>query len=428
MRKMMFVIGILIFELLVGKIFAGSVGVEVSPNFWHVGTGGEGSWISPSTFTVKNIGTDPAKANIRATDSKNWLLSSSPGLDAFTIEFGEEPNWSPILTVDSEMLSKLDAGNTYGFYLRYQSPTEVSDVTLTETQYSTVTISVEPAEVIALEYELVRQWGGEGTGDGQFDAPNGIALDSSGNVYVVDSNNSRIQKFSPNGTFITKWGKFGTGNGEFINPWDIAVDKYDNVYVTEISNHRIQKFDSNGHFLKSWGSYGTGDGQFDGPRGITIDTSDHIYVVDYQNSRIQKFDLNGNFILKWGKHGLNEGDFAGPLSIATDSNDNVYVLQHANPQIRIQKFDFSGNYITSWGTDGTGDGEFQYPVAIAVDNLDVVYASDQSIYNYCIQKFDSNGMFIAKLENVSANFITIDLSGNLYVTENELVKVLAPKY
>ena len=79
--------------------------------------------------------------------------------------------------------------------------------------------------------------------DGYFNDPAGVAVDSSGNVYVADKDNHRIQKFDNNGNFITKWGSNGwTGNGQFQYPEDVAVDSSLNVYVADTYNHRIQKF------------------------------------------------------------------------------------------------------------------------------------------------------------------------------------------
>ena len=136
-------------------------------------------------------------------------------------------------------------------------------------------------------YSFATKWGSRGTGDGQFSAPQGVAVDSSNNVYVVDVNNDRVQKFNSNGNFITKWGSAGTGHGQFDVPEDVAVDLSNNVYVVDTS--KIQKFNSNGNFITIWGSRGTGDGQFDHARGIDVDTSNNVYVADSQNDRIQKF-------------------------------------------------------------------------------------------------------------------------------------------
>jgi tripartite motif-containing protein 71 len=76
-------------------------------------------------------------------------------------------------------------------------------------------------------------WGQTGTGDGQFKGPNGIAVDSDGNVFVADSGNARIQKFSSTGQFLGKWGRGGNGDGQFLKPYHIAIDSNNDIYVTE---------------------------------------------------------------------------------------------------------------------------------------------------------------------------------------------------
>lgn len=93
-------------------------------------------------------------------------------------------------------------------------------------------------------YIFVRKWGSYGsTGDGQFNRPHKIAADSNGNIYVSDTNNNRIQKFTNTGTFITKWGSAGTSEGGLFNsPFDIAADSSGNIYVADTYNNRIQVF------------------------------------------------------------------------------------------------------------------------------------------------------------------------------------------
>jgi DNA-binding beta-propeller fold protein YncE len=132
-------------------------------------------------------------------------------------------------------------------------------------------------------------WGFTDEGNGKLDHSSGIAVDLSGNVYVADSGNNRIQKFDSNGHFITSWGKTGSENGNFSVPYGIAVDS-GYVYVADNSNNRIQKFDSNGHFITSWGNFGWIDGSFNHPEDIAIDPkTQYVYVTEKTNNRVQVF-------------------------------------------------------------------------------------------------------------------------------------------
>src|SRR5215208_396977 len=99
---------------------------------------------------------------------------------------------------------------------------------------------------------------------------------------------------------------FGHGPGQVFDPSSIIVDpNTGNIFVTDTSNFRVQKFTPNFVFIKTWGSKGSGDSQFEfpGPKGIAIDSDGDIYVVDPGNHRIQKFDNEGVFIETWGKRG-----------------------------------------------------------------------------------------------------------------------------
>jgi tripartite motif-containing protein 71 len=267
------------------------------------------------------------------------------------------------------------------------------------------------------EYSLIGKWGSIcqildndwscsiAKSEIQFRFPTGIAVDSSGkNVYVSDSWNDRIQKFTADGKFITKWGSRGSGDGQFGFPTGIAVDSSGkNVYVADFVNDRIQKFTADGKFITKWGSRGSGDGQFNRPQYIAIDYSvNNVYVADFGNSRIQKFTADGKFITKWGSRGSGDGQFGsgdglfftGPTGIAVDSSGkNVYVADFVND--RIQKFTADGKFITKWGSRGSGDGQFGFPTGIAVDSSGKnVYVSD--IGNSRIQKFTADGKFITK--------------------------------
>ncbi|MDQ6422854.1 S-layer homology domain-containing protein [Paenibacillus sp. LHD-117] len=264
---------------------------------------------------------------------------------------------------------------------------------------------------------FVNAWGSYGNGDGQFIEPAGVAVDGNGNVYVADRGNRRIQKFDSNGAFVTAWGSLGSGDGQFSAPAGVAVDASGNVYVADTNNHRIQKFNSSGAFVTVWGSHGSGIGKFSGPQGVAVDGSGNIYVADWGNSRIQKIDSEGAFALVGGT-GSSIGKFSGPQGVAVDGSGNVYVADTNNN--RIQKFDSSGTFVTAWGSNGGGDGQFKFPRGAAVDGSGNVYVADSN--NNRIQKFDASGNFLGKWggfgsPSMDISYVAADRSGNVYVAD-----------
>jgi len=233
-------------------------------------------------------------------------------------------------------------------------------------------------------------WGQLGSGNGQLNGPGSIALDSSGNVYVADSSNDRIEKFTASGNYVTQWGSPGTGNGQFADPSGVAVDSAGNVYVTDAQNYRVQKFNSTGAYITQWGSQGSGKGQFSGPRSIAVDSSGNVYVTDEgSNNNVEKFTSSGVFVTEWGSFGSGNGQFNGPRGIAVTSAA-VYVTDYYNG--RVQKFSHSGTYISQWGSSGSGQGQFLTPQDVAVDSSGNVYVADFG--NNRVEKFDGSGNFI----------------------------------
>jgi glucose/arabinose dehydrogenase/DNA-binding beta-propeller fold protein YncE len=286
------------------------------------------------------------------------------------------------------------------------------------------------SNVQAQEYTQVLKWGNYGRAASKFSWPTAIAIDSStGNVYVADTVNNRIQAFSSNGTFITAWGDIGRNNGSFNQPEGIAVGQQGNVYVADTVNNRIQAFSSNGTFITAWGDIGRNNGLFNQPEGIAVDSSTgNVYVADTGNNRIQAFSSNGTFITAWGRYGLVNGLFNQPEGIAVDSSTgNVYVADTGNN--RIQAFSSNGTFKHEFGDFGIINSTFRFPEGIAVDSsTGNVYVADTG--NNRIQAFSSNGTFIIQwgkfgLEDFRfPEGIAVDSStGNVYVADTANHKI-----
>lgn len=181
----------------------------------------------------------------------------------------------------------------------------------------------------------VAVWGGVGFGDGEFNSPYGIAVDpASGDLYIGDRTNQRIQRITRTGTFVMKWGGLGTGPGEFNGPVGVAADASGHVYVTDHGNNRVQKFRVSNtgsgweaRHLATWGGPGGGEGQFNGPFGITHDATGNLWVADGYNHRLQRFDPEGRFLGSKGSFGTGPGSFVTPTWVTFDAHGAFYVTE-----------------------------------------------------------------------------------------------------
>lgn len=267
--------------------------------------------------------------------------------------------------------------------------------------------------------ELLLQWGEPGRGNGQFNSLGwgGLAVDPDGQfVYVVDNGNYRVQKFDSQGNFLLAFGHRGTDEGEFERPIYIVTDDQGNVYTTDDGNPWVQKFDSAGNFITRWGGRGSGDGQFSHVTGITIDPQGNLFVADFEGNRIQKFDANGQFLLAWGGvEGSEPGQLRGPNALATDAQGRVYEVDRMNQ--RVQVFDNQGHFLVTWGNYGSQDGQFQFPSGIAVAENGRIYVGDER--NDRIQVFQID-WFDGATESVTPQAVTfattdgVILQGTLY--------------
>lgn len=289
-------------------------------------------------------------------------------------------------------------------------------------------------EVFSSNGVFLRSWGGPGSGsqNGQFYYPQGITIDSDNNVYVADSLNHRIQKFNNNGTFLTQWGNNTTpgyqssADGEFSNPEDIASNG-NYVYVADTDNHRIQKFEKDGTYLTQWGNGynpGSEDGQFRNPRGITANYG-KVFVSDTGNRRIQEFDEDGVFLSTWGSSGDGDGEFFNPNGITVlpgiDSIGYIYVADNYNDC--VQKFNPAHTFISKWSTKGSGNGLFDDPRDLTTDALGNVYVIEH--INERVQKFDKHGTYLTQWGTTGTGDgqfryprgIAADKRGNIFVSD-----------
>lgn len=220
------------------------------------------------------------------------------------------------------------------------------NVFIAEPEYSVIRKFTSDGKIMeipnleGLDYSDFYSTRGGRNGDEHYFGLEGIALDSADNMYILNSANGTIQKFTNDGRHVSTWGQT-LGQGEFgyqdplVRPQSLAVSSTGNVYVADTDNHRIVKYTNNGEIVSSWGIEGIESGEFSYPAGIALDSSENVYVADSDNNRIQKFTSEGKFLMAWGSRGSDKGKFLQPIGIAIDSSGNVYVADSQNSRVQV---------------------------------------------------------------------------------------------
>lgn len=278
-------------------------------------------------------------------------------------------------------------------------------------------VSIAVSAANAQSFTLVNSWGTNGPGPGEFNTLVNAKVHKNGYVYLADTYNRNVQRWTKSGQYIDSFGLFDTG----IGPQGMAFDAAGNVYLTDAEKMRVQVFSESGQYLRSWGTFGSGQGEFDFTAAgafITISKDGYAYVADPRNQRIQKFNLDGTFVSEWGSEGSGQGQFNFFGGIDTDASGNVYVADVYNN--RIQKFDASGTFISQFNSLGTG-GSISSPYGICTDHQGHVFVSDAG--NKRLLMLDESGSLLATYGSSADNLIAgaynmgTDGNGFLYVSD-----------
>ncbi len=284
--------------------------------------------------------------------------------------------------------------------------------------------------------------GSPGSEPGLFDGPRQIAFAPDGSLYVADSRNNRIQHLNQDGSVIQVWGSYAdvangsAPGGTFNELWGVAIGPDGSVYVADTFNYRIQKFTAAGQFLTMWGQSGTGDtpDAFWGPRGLAVDSEGKVFVTDTGNKRVVVFDKDGNYITQFGGAGTDPGQFDEPVGIAIDGQGKVYVADTWNQRIQVFALDpTTGAYtpVNEWNISGWAGQSLDNKPFIAVDSQDNVFVTDPEVAR--VLEFDSKGSFIhtwgqpgASPDGIGlASGIAVDPDGYIWVSDSENDQLLS---
>ncbi|MBI4404879.1 MAG: SMP-30/gluconolactonase/LRE family protein [Deltaproteobacteria bacterium] len=311
--------------------------------------------------------------------------------------------------------------------------------------------------------------GGQSTG-AALNFPSAVVMDSSGNLYIADTNNNKVRKVSASGLITTVAGNGSSGysgdggpaaSAKLYYPSAVAIDSAGNLFIADTNNHRIRKVDGNSGNISTVAGNGTGgyagdngpavSARLNSPSGIAIDSDGDLYIADTNNHRIRKVDSNGDIstVAGTGTAGYDEDGpdatsrkLNRPVGVLLDSSDNLYIADSANNRIRM--VDGSGIISTLAGNGSggySGDGraatsaKLYNPVSIAMDPAGNFYIAD--MYNSRIRMVDMKDMN-RKISTVagkngsgfsgdgdlatnamlnSPSGISVDSSGNLYIND-----------
>jgi sugar lactone lactonase YvrE len=297
--------------------------------------------------------------------------------------------------------------------------------TVGDTKAPTLSVSGLPAESAGPLYATYwSSFGAVGAGNGQLSHPADIALDASGNLWVVDENNNRVEKFNESGTYLSQFGSKGAGNGQFTRPTSLAIDSKGNIWVLDAGNHRVQKFNEKGQFLMAFGAAGAGNGQLSTAEGIAIDSKGNIWIADTYNARIEEFNEKGEFVRTVGTSGSGTGQLTEPTGIDIGTGNKVWVADWANNKVVV--YTETGEFVRQFGSSGSGNGQFAQPDALTIDGKGDVWVGEEG--NSRIQEFNQNGEYLMKFGSAGSGAgqfsfgypmgIASDATGELWISDS----------
>lgn len=247
-------------------------------------------------------------------------------------------------------------------------------------------------QVFGPDGEFIRYWKTPLTANGR---PTGLAFqsanqaaDSVAKILVADTHYYRMLAFTPDGELIEDLkvgGVAGHRPGEFAFVTDAVADSEGCYYVGEYNaSDRIQKFDPDGKFMTQWGGTGHQPGQFVRPQSLMIH-EDVLWIADSCNHRIQRYSLAGEkpeLIDVLGGPGERPGQFYYPYDFAMLSDGTMIVVEYKNN--RVQRMESSGKSVGIWGGPGISPGQLNQPWGVVVDSMDRIHVLDSN--NHRVQR------------------------------------------
>jgi serine/threonine-protein kinase len=250
---------------------------------------------------------------------------------------------------------------------------------------------------------LHHSFGDIGMSEGNFStAPLSLALDDDGNYFVAifeyragQEAEKMIYKLNENGNIIMSFGDYGTGKGKFLYPVALIFSQ-GSLYVLDAETHVVQRFSPDGQYLSHFGGTGKQKGRFQEPKGLYADSKGHIYVLDYGNKRVQQFDADGKFMRTWGPYRMGGDQPVARLldGFTTSPNGHVYISDGSAKKIR--KLTPEGRPAMNFNLDSLQDEVSGSLLDLGLDHEGCLYAARRG--GHTIRKYDPSGRLLNTFE------------------------------
>jgi len=367
----------------------------------------------------------PTQVYYNLTFQRIWDALTDPAMRSALWQIWYNRNYQPYATLTNNntlTLENWQPSDPFRMYIR-------KDVTSMIWEYGAAPVVMEPkvdpyeANTLPLEVDLI-VYGNEGF---NFDAPRDIAFAPDGTFYVADSRNHRILHFDQDGGYLNAFGTFGASDyatqtlapeGYFNEPWGLAVGPDGSVYVADTWNNRIQKFTAEGEFVTMWGEFGAAETRYHfwGPRGVAVDQQGRVFVTDTGNKRVVIFDSNGVDLAVFGGAGLGVGQFDEPVGIEVDDTGRLFIADTWNKRIQIMIPDGDTlnypNHIT-WDIDGWFGDTLDNKPFLTIDEQYRVYVADPMLGRVLV--FNQHGDFLFAWGSFGSGPNEIGIVGGLAV-------------
>jgi len=389
----------------------------------------------------------PTQIYFNLTFQRVWDAFRSPAMRAALWEMWFNRDFQPyaqLTGLNTLTLENWQPSDSFRMYIR-------NDVVSMIWEYGVAPITVEPFvdpyedNTIILEADQIIY----GDDAFWFDAPRDIAFAPDGSFYVADSRNHRILHFDQEGNFLRTFGTFGASDyttqtlapeGMFNEPWGLAVGPDGSVFVADTWNNRIQKFSAQGEFITMWGQFGVAESRYHfwGPRGVAVDDQGRVFITDTGNKRVVIFDSDGNDLGEFGGAGLGVGQFDEPVGIEVDNTGRLFIADTWNRRIQIMLPDADTlnfpNHIT-WDIEGWYSDTLDNKPFLTIDGDYRVFVADPMLGRVLV--FNQHGDFLFAWGGFGSGpdeigivgGLAVDPDGNVWVSDarnNRLMRFPVP--